>query len=538
MTDVAVDFHEFSRRIAAEFLETVIAIDDRASFDEAETTTVPGEVVTPSRGTARLTDGATAEPGRRSAHALDAKRVSLSFAGAGLVCGVLKPSQDQWESFKANATGAARRADVVIVDWQLCEADDGSRAIEIIQAIRDSDGVPGRRSRLFVVYAGTPDPESIAARLETLPLSRQGESFRLDDGNGMRCVVLVKDGIEGLREDLRSDWQVTESGLPCRVIDEFARHASGLLANVALRSLAVLRANSHALLKRFPRELDPAFVTHRILLPDTRNAEDHAAALVGGELTNILDECQVGAAVGVQQIALWLDSLQLHSGLVSLPGESITIEQFRLLVEHGLGGDDRPAVLDFIDEGRYRDWKKRLDSSWSGQAQGDADARFGIATTFQQTYSRSPQLTLGTVVSTAPGADGHHEFLVCVQPRCDSVRLTEPRCFPFLPLQQVARNFDLIIPVDSTLVHCKANKSPFSVRMIEFSPDTQTRTVLASLAEDGVHAEFLAHGSESRYRWVGQLNQQYMQKLVNDYANAAGRVGIDQSEWLRLRGRS
>ena len=49
---------------------------------------------------------------------------------------------------------------------------------------------------------------------------------------------------------------------------------TGLLPNVAIAGLSELRAQTHKLLTMFSRSLDPAYLGHRVLLPNPSEAED------------------------------------------------------------------------------------------------------------------------------------------------------------------------------------------------------------------------------------------------------------------------
>lgn len=530
-------FAEHSEAIAAEFLHTVVAVDDQASFEDVADAPA-GKVITPGRRAARRT-GKDETVGVEQPTSLNARNVINSFAGQGMVCSVLKPKEAEWSDFLRNTGKAAERADAVVLDWQLFEAKDGARAIELLQGIRATDNEHfGRRSRLFLIYAGTPDPEAIAEALdEKCPgLEREGDSSLRLTGGSCTVAVYVKDHVEHLPEKWH-EWRISEAELPERIVAEFARSRGGLLANTALKALAVLRQYSHDLLSRFPPELDAPYLTHRMLLSEPDAAVDLAVDLVGDEIAALLSENEVGDMCNLPAVRSRIE-WQLPEGVKARlsPASGKTVEcdseQLCKLAQIGLEHSDAPGVLD-VSKNAHKKAAAFYLLRWHGNSEA-YDKRFALQTICRNTYTRRlPRLTLGTVLSQSAGANGDRYF-VCLQPECDGVRLSEARGFPLFPAEPVedGKPFDLIVrDAGGQLLNCRLRLNPYQCLVRRFAPDEGVGHVRAK--RDGEVFVFEAVDEATPFVWCGQLKPAFAQKLATDFAAKACRVGVDPSEWLR-----
>jgi hypothetical protein len=92
--------------------------------------------------------------------------------------------------------------------------------------------------------------------------------------NGRSCFASLLLGKTSASADA-----VTKDALPARLIDEFVELARGLLANVALGSIAAVRDETHRVLARFHAGLDAPFLTHRLLLVTPDDAEGYVVDL-------------------------------------------------------------------------------------------------------------------------------------------------------------------------------------------------------------------------------------------------------------------
>ena len=178
------------------------------------------------------------------------------------MCAVLAPWSDGDGS--AATISASRRADIVILDWQL--GDEGAQATGIIRQLIENDAEAGGRLRMIAVYTANPDLEAVRAAVgEVLTnfkaTDRPGNILALEAAH-TKILFICKGATSALAG------RIEEPDLPARLIDEFVDIAKGILANVALGCIAAIREDTHRVLARFHSGMDAPFLTHRILPRD------------------------------------------------------------------------------------------------------------------------------------------------------------------------------------------------------------------------------------------------------------------------------
>ena len=121
-------FRDLSKKVVERFLQTVVVLDDGAFMRPK---VEAGELQAPDENAPILEEepeetAPAPEVPESPEHTLDAQALITNFAARGLVCAVLAP----WEGGDgSDATiNAARRADIVILDWKL--GDEGKLATE------------------------------------------------------------------------------------------------------------------------------------------------------------------------------------------------------------------------------------------------------------------------------------------------------------------------------------------------------------------------------------------------------------------------
>ena len=159
---------------------------------------------------------------------------------------------------------------------------------------------------------------------------------------------------------------------------------------------------------------------------------------------------------------------------------------------------------------------------------------FAHITSFRTFFrTNTPTLTLGTVIQ-----DEKDNYLVCIQPRCDCVRIDNATCFLFLPLEVKTdgSGFDLVVNNNGVYIRTKIRKKVASAAQVIFKGDAN-RMVTAK--KDSEHYYFIAEPLKDaepakRYKWIGELRLERAISLSNDFAAELARVGFTESEWLRL----
>jgi hypothetical protein len=140
-----------------------------------------------------------------------------------------------------------------------------------------------------------------------------------------------------------------------------------------------------------------------------------------------------------------------------------------------------------------------------------------------------PSLTTGTIVRSETD-----EYLLCVLPACDSVRLKASRQFIFMPLAVVTDNskrFNLLVPTKGggPPVRLRGSLRVYDVRTIDFAPNEAER--VKAVATDGEDA--FESVSQGPYTWVAELKMLKAQSFGQKLAEQLSRPGIDDPEWLR-----
>ena len=529
-------FQCMSKGVAERFLQTVVVLDDGAYMGPAEP---PPTVVEPDEDVAipeepEEGEGVTAIPPATPINALDAQTLITGFAKQGLVCAVLAPHLD--EDGSEATVRASRRADIVILDWQL--GDHGERAKEIIQKITEEDASEGGRVRMIVVYTASLDLEAarsaVAGELDGFEaIDRPGGVLAL--GTRQSRILFVSKG-----KTSEIGGKIEEAQLPTRLVEEFVEITKGLLSNVSLGSIAAIREETHRMLARFHRGLDSAFLTHRMLLVSPEDAEAYAVDLVTAEFIATLQGKRIGSTYADRDaIQAALTEIQ-GSGLefrimvtknAAANAKNVSVENLMKLVDNGPAGlGDIPDIAG--SKSQQDKLHQRLYLVLSSDLEKGMAAHHEFARVSAHARERAlvgigyrARLDLGSIVRSG------EEYLVCIQPTCDTMRLQGTTQFLFAVLTKSEEEFDVVVQDESGLENrLKLNSKVSAVRAVVFDPDGATATVLSSAREeDGVFTCIAGQ----RYVWLCDLKTSFAQRFVHRIATDLSRIGLDEFEWQR-----
>ena len=538
-------FTELSQEIAEKFLHTIVFVDDQAGFIERER---PEKLEKPGRGGGQGKD--TQKDGNGpNTHELDAKKVIDVFAFRKMVCSVLKPDKD--EELLGLAIKAAEKADVLVLDWRIYD-DDGEKAMGIIGNILASDPTEDQRLRLIIIYTAE-DIVGISKKIQ----EKYSGNFRVDDEGfafsrgHLRIAIFAKEGV-GVPPDIE-ERVLSIDELSKQVSVEFAKITAGLVSNVALESLAVLRDNTHLIMGRLGPEMDPPYLAHRVLLPNPDDAMYHAVDIIASEFHSLLDTYEVGEKANLRTIEAWIDmkSREGTSFEVEVPNNDIKpvdLEHIREWQRVGIKKSDWWSEKNISGNKKDKFSKhghEKLTQTFCAEGMNatELDYRFATITSFKNPYGRSerrPILTLGTVIKSesAAGSNKSEKFWLCIQPRCESVRIEKERGFFFLPLEvfdeEKDKKFDLVLEVhESEFIKLRINYKIYNSTHFEFSPEDSAEQVVRAKAENGDFVFYTADKTRSKFKWISELKTEHAQRIANDFAAKISRVGLDESEWLR-----
>jgi hypothetical protein len=588
VTYTAEDFNQFCHQAAVQFLQTVVVIDNEAIFCETPcdiihqrdiiqdivepSTGVLGGSKTAAQGNVGVIETSPMEstrdedidaeiPKELRENILKAAPLINAFADDGVVCSIIRPDLGD-EKVVDRAVAVASVADIVVVDWALGKKQgetEGQRAKEIIKGIIEGDLKKRGRLRLIAIYTAEDNPTSILDELykhiEKLiysdKLCKNSDKFTIQN-RFLKIAVLLKKAAGNHIPNIKP---VDFHELPGKLQALFAEQNSGLLPSVTLRAIAAIREGTHHLLAVLHKDLDSALVGHRCLLPHPEDAEEFCEDLVAGEIRSILALAKIGTHfAGLKQNQLWVASRLSDHGKVTFDELEATPDQIANLLS--IEGEDRHKL--FKTEIK-KEWATRV-----GKNQKKApifepncipqflcgEAKRGIK--INQEFARLisfkreafglrqppknwlPRLTLGTVLQRVK--DG--KIFLCLQPRCESVRLKndEKRVFPFLEMAKGKEKECLIINTVSADLTPEEKKLFF-----ESKPKNQAVFEFKSINGNTIIAEkednlYLFSADQTKFYWLGDLKDPFAQSIVGKMSDVVGSVGIDPYEWQRRQG--
>ncbi|XKH57862.1 hypothetical protein LG293_07015 [Citricoccus nitrophenolicus] len=580
-----------SRAVALRFLQTVVVVDDNAyrgdDLSDPMSASLGGEELEEASLVAPIaTDDVDLDA--LDPLGFDTETIVERFADFGMNCAVLAPSRNEEAGDEQRLERLASRSDVVILDWvirprlaveaQPSSAERTSLGL-LLKVLRDDAATGGARIRLLCIYTGESDTSDIldsvqAALQEEFPHSTVvRDGFRIDIG-AARVVVLRKERAVPVPGVLT----VPAGELPSRVVEEFTEFVvTGLLPEIALESLTAVRDQGHRLLRRFSGEFDPALLSHRSFT-SSADAEQFALSLIGSELAAIVSaagvvtslrdariEAKVAAAFEGRDTAYYWKSLATNrssqmSAANAIKALTLGVDgggRIRESTERLDKKASRTSLMLNGDESEIRGRAKEIDLGFSALSSLARDRAF------DGQRVPVPTLQLGAVLAVKPpaeptksdapaeasGEDGEgsaagtdnlskevdqYRYWVCLQPLCDGVRLTTATKFPMLPLQPPSegnQKFELVVKHSDEYVPLQNSASKLSqVDLKIFSPDRDDQVVLGTWKDD--EWEF-TDAKGVTYVWLGNLRFDKAHKLLHNVVTTAGRIGIDEYEFLR-----
>ncbi len=532
-------FFNKSKKIANDFIQSIVFLDDRAYTRDNH------------HGQGNIND-------------LHAPEISKIFAREEKICAVYDP---ETLNDISDCKQIATKSDIIILDWFIdireeieggdeeddAEEDDvrGKYTLDIISSLIDPDNYD--RLKIILVYTGEIDLVDISEKIRDLnpALSLDTDELRLQIGKTIIFVRAKSNNQEGIDNRFAhlpslNDKVLKYRDLPGFLLEEFTKITSGLLTNFALLSITSLRNNTSKVLGLFSNDLDPAYLGHKSLIPKQEDAEDLLIELFGDSIKDLLYYSGINIKLG-KDINDWIDS-------------NVIAEKF----EHNKKKYDKDLVaIKGLLSSKEEDAKKRFSSLLTG-AHGEVknhllDNPIKIFTNNSNlknvenqnknfaklTHHKSlfipkeiePKLTLGSLIKSTKG----DKYYICIQQKCDSVRISKgtERKFLFLPLSVVSDDnkgkFDLITNSD---IELRKDKNSYSIRTIKFCSNNDLGIIKAVKNEQGkyIFKQKYTEATDEQFEWILDLKDLHAQRIVIDYTNSLSRVGLDESEWLRKAG--
>lgn len=531
-------FFNKSREIANDFLQSIVFLDDRAH--------------------------STLESSAQDRiHDLDAIKITKLFSKSKKICAVYDPETLEDIS---NFEEISKKSDVIILDWYI-DIDESKNNLEDLNSDAEEDDIRGKYTKkiisnlisqnntesikLIIVYTGETDLLDILNQIVSLSekSNKNEENFEVYIGN-FKILVRAKDNnSEG--EDTRfkhlpqsQKMIVSYEKLPNFILDEFTQMTTGLLSNFALLSLTSLRQNSSKLLALFSKEIDSAFLSHKVLLPNQDDAESLLIELFGDSIIALLFYNKIGDSLDKELINDWVEENIIEEKFeIADKSFQRTKEMIFKLIRSGDTNITNRIVNSFEGNGNLSNKQKEsyiINSTSLFLSQKDQHNSTKINLEFAKlTHHKSlflpnniePKLTLGTIIKSTKNGN----YYICIQQKCDSVRLKfeEERKFLFLPfVTTLESKFDIITHDEVKLVQ---DKKSFSIRTIKFKCDNEDGVIKGAIngANKYIFKQKYSSEEDEQFEWVLDLKDLHSQRIVAEYASNLSRVGLDESEFLR-----
>jgi hypothetical protein len=582
---------------AGAFIKTVVCFDDKVEFCKPHLhagTAVPLSAPDDGFSTPTAITEAPKSPDQKSddkkdddfSNELDARALTEAFADKGILCSVIVPHTAP-DEIKKQIVTLTKVADITILDWKLA-VNDSTIARDAIVDILTSDIACGGRLRLIILYSDATAKDVMDELHEKLAT----KGFRLNEATlelrGSHPLIVFFQKPESVKSLARAG---PCNELPTRAVEEFSKLTAGLLPAAALAAITEIREKTHHLLATFPSSLDGAFLAHRCLIPDPNDAEQFALDLIAGEIGTLLSHSTVNEAVNAEHCEAWVNEIgkfneserkRLSKALtkysqsktdglrklfqeVKLSDEVVASkvadliletcddsppEKIELRNEYAANIKSKAALFGKIlesDSMSDRDTAEKVigllyrsNSGDMARAKDDISMISTIDTSIKNItiITKSlPRLRLGSLVKDS----GSGQYMLCIQPLCDSVRIKHNRdtIFPFLKLNIQSRDnldsiLDLCIPTkDGDATWLSVAPTPNNLISILFRAKSSSEAFVEAI-KSGDGFIFRTSDQNKTLEWVADLKIGKAQRIVSQLAARIHTLGIDEFEWMRL----
>ena len=525
---MAQTFEDITKDVVNRFLQNILFVDDNAySTDKNEK------------------------------NAFDAGQISSAFAKQGKLCTVFAPHSERDLS---DCITLFAKSDVIVLDWFLKldpisieneeedEEDDeprGKYTKELIKGIIED--AKDEKLKLVIVYTGdgtklheiVKDIQSIV--IDDSNFETKEDDFRVSSSNVL-ILVRVKSNGEGddqlkYNKDLHSKI-IEYENLPSFISEQFANFVNGLLPNYALAAISSIRNSTSNILGVFSKDIDAAFMGHFVSIPDSYDAITMLSKIFGSAVSDLVDANNYG-------IKLWIEKWLSHhyantfSTTIGQKQVNITFDILKNIVESTtIGFKNKLIEAGLTIKGDEDSFKKDAIKLFDIDANDVANYKLARLMQHSDLFSsfKRRRLTMGTIVKYQEESESDWRFLLCIQQSCDSVRIgrNEERNFLFLPLVQGIKGEAVVVEEN---YHLFVDSKSYSIELHKFAPNNDSDTQITAQYVSPNNKYVFTDITGKRFIWIAELKEMFAQHIVSAYASQLSRVGIDNSEWIRLVGK-
>ena len=520
------NFTTHPKEVVNDFIQSVVFVDDKAYSEET------------------------------GVQDFDAAKALSVFAKAGKLCAIHTPSNIE---NKSAFIPVLNHADAIVLDWdmrttpvktvslkqdveQKVDADDeedvetedprGDYACDLIRdVVNSTNGI-----KVIVIYTGDNKLQDICDKVKQCILNPKIDNQKLCVFNE-RIIIAIRAKFNDSKEQFKHNpdlqkFVVKYEDLPQCVVNTYIELTNGILSNFALKALTTIRENTPQILSIFSPLLDNGYVAHKASMEFSEDARLLLIKLFGDALSDLLS-CEMSSTS--EWIESWIeDSIKDEDMIIN----NVPIHRDKDLLKKIISSHKTTLaekIVDILKKDLDKEKIRQIKSSGAEITQlfktetnnlEDSNIRFAELNHHKNIFTLTPVnpvLTLGSVVK-----DSENNYFICIQPRCDSVRVAKKRKFLFLPLIPDGKNLILV----NRKKYCPSRKT-FAIQTIEFSP-LPNETAISAISRDGKY--FFVDINSEEYEWIVDLKALHAQRIANEYCSQLGRIGLDESEWLRLQG--
>jgi hypothetical protein len=520
------NFFKISKIVANDFLQNIVFIDDEAYTNKGD-----------------------------KEHDFKAFEMTRVFAKSQKICSIYNPVK---ETEIDDLITISAKADIVIIDWQINlekesreindesdEEDDlrGKYSLQIIKGILSKESLG---LKLLVIYTGETNLWQITDNVHnSLNIEYPGFTkghFEVINNNTKVCII-GKSSIQAKHTTEIQERIKSYEELPEFLLIEFTKMTSGLLSNAAIKGLTKIRGNAYKLINAFDQSIDSAFLSHKALLPNPDDAEEQFLDILGSELKSILKGSNNNDYLTKSEIKVYLEQVlvdkkyafcipqQENLETIKIPNEierDILIKFTEVGIENFFFRKDTPTKdRNLFSENCYQDLTNYYASS--DALAKESNKGLALLTSIKSIYNSTipPLLTQGSIVFKK----SDDTYWLCIQPKCETVRVEGNRNFLFLPLKIVSESehFNFLLKIIDKYIYFRVVQTIYKSQFFTFKANGN-REIRGVLDGDKIIIKGTTNPS---LEWIGELKSDFAQSLANQFASNLSRVGMDHSEWLR-----
>lgn len=570
------DYQDTSSPIAAYF-RTAVVVDDRveshsapsSEFESSESecadeSPASGEEVTSASSVPASPRGGMLAPEGEEERPVPMSLLVRAFFEAGLACSVIEASGRDDRVYSMDLPDHAAEH-LWILDWII--DGDSSATVGLIGKLIAS----ASDAFLVIVVFTAHNLDDVSVKLsEEFGFSKiDGQPYAFKKDNAIALTIGKPDSI--LPAEQKRRVLSNHQELPDTIFSDLEKALGGIVPTLVFAAVNQVRSQAPRILSSFSRDLDRPFLLHRMLLTEPDDASAQLLELLAAEFEDVLHESDIvrefGSASAIGQRVEKAEELQKACSAVSeflVDEERRDIsDDVRAPIVNGLADLE---LLNWIGRGRRGKRLEKLRQRFKVDRM--ALLRFAALICARRIGKLPPTLEVGIILrdlsgrpavnaSALAGETGSAEteqprpdggLLLCIQPRCDSVRLEPGKAapFPFVPLRElppstrdagsgIAAEPDSFTVIEKNrYLQVAASRKFRDVVFKEFKP-SQNGTINAKRST-GTWTVKNIEGVE--YGVLCKLRRSFARRVLQSLVADIGRPAIDEMEWLRRYGRN